>query len=104
MPLDVFQLRESVVNEYRDYVTSFIRVLDNRIHQYVNNRLGQGELWPEAVLQLNPAFEMDQTLGEMAANGIIMLETARFFGKELQLSTGISVKPSTSGSEANPSS
>ena len=55
-------------------------------------------------MQLNPAFEMDQTLGEMAANGIIMLETARFFGKELQLSTGISVKPSTSGSEANPSS
>ena len=85
MPLDVFKLRESVVDEYRDYVSSFIRVLDDRINQYVNNRLGQGELWPEAVLQLNPAFEMDQTLGEMAANGIIMPETARFFGKELQL-------------------
>ena len=54
MPLDVFQLRETVVNEYQDYVRSFVRVLDDRIDEYVKTRLEQGELWPEAVLQLNP--------------------------------------------------
>lgn len=85
MPLDVFQLRESVVSEYRDYVQSFVRVLDDRIHNFVSCRLDEGELWPGAVLQLNPAFEMDQTLGELAANGVIRPETARFFGDDLKL-------------------
>ena len=85
MPLDVFQLRETVVDEYRDYVSSFVRVLDNRIDEYVNNRLEQGELWPEAVLQLNPAFEMDVTLGNLAAAGTLAPETARFFGEQLRL-------------------
>ena len=85
MPLDVFQLRETVVNEYQDYVRSFVRVLDDRIDEYVNSRLEQGELWPEAVLQLNPAFEMDQTLRELAQAGILAPDTARFFGPDLKL-------------------
>ena len=61
MPLDVFQLRDSVVGEYRDYVKSFVQVLDERIDEYVNRKLDEGALWPDAVLQLNPAFEMDRT-------------------------------------------
>src|ERR1700731_2353865 len=52
MPFDVFRLREHVVREYRDYVESFVHVLDPRIDQFVRERLAEGELWPEAVLQL----------------------------------------------------
>ena len=85
MPLDVFQFRATVVKEYKDYVRSFVRVLDDRIDEFVNSRLEQGELWPEAVLQLNPAFEMNQTLGELAQVGILAPETARFFGPDRKL-------------------
>ena len=83
MPLDVFTLRESVVLEYQEYVTSFVRVLDPRTGDYMNDRLDQGGLWPEAVLKFNPAFEMDETLGELAAKGIITSWTAQFFGEDL---------------------
>ena len=85
MPLDVFQLCNSVVSEYRDYVQSFVQVLDPRIDDYVKRMLAEGKLWPDAVLQLNPAFERDQTLGNLAADGTIMPETARFFGEGLRL-------------------
>ena len=85
MNLDVFQLRDRVVEEYRNYVQSFVRVLDDRIDDFISSRLDEGELWPAAELQLNPAFEMDRTLGELAAQGIIKPETARFFGEELRL-------------------
>ena len=85
MALDVFQLRDRVVEEYRDYVQSFVRVLDDRIDDFISSRLNEGELWPAAELQLNPAFEMDRTLGELATQGIIKPETARFFGEELRL-------------------
>ena len=85
MTLDVFRLRESVVSEYRDYVQSFVQVLDPRIDDYVKRILAQGTLWPDTVLQLNPAFEMDQTLGQLAASGDLMPETARFFGEHVNL-------------------
>lgn len=85
MPLDVFELRDQVVAEYQEYVRSFVRVFDGRIKSYIDHQLDQGALWPEAVLQLNPAFEMDRTLGELAAEGVLMSGTARFFGEGLRL-------------------
>ena len=85
MPLDVFELREQVVAEYRQYVRSFVRVLDGRISGYIDGQLKEGALWPEAVLQLNPAFEMDRTLGELASEGMLEPGTARFFGGDLRL-------------------
>ena len=85
MTLDVFRLKESVVSEYRDYLQSFVHVLDPRIDDYVAEMLRRGALWPDAVLQLNPAFEMDLDLSDMAHQGSLTQETARFFGPELQL-------------------
>ena len=85
MPLDVFELREQVVEEYQQYVRSFVRVLDNRISDYIDGQLEEGALWPDAVLQLNPAFEMDRTLGELAGEGVLEPGTARFFGGDLRL-------------------
>jgi ATP-dependent helicase YprA (DUF1998 family) len=83
--MDVFRLRDTVVNEYRDYVESSVRVLDPRINEFVRQQLEAGELWPDAVLQLNPAFELDRTLGELADTGTIARETARFFGEGIRL-------------------
>jgi ATP-dependent helicase YprA (DUF1998 family) len=51
----------------------------------VRQRLAEGQLWPEAVLQLNPAYEQGPTLGELAASGAILADTARFFGPGLRL-------------------
>ncbi|MGH2531574.1 MAG: DEAD/DEAH box helicase [Thermomicrobiales bacterium] len=85
MSLDVFALRDRVVGEYRDYFESFVRILDERIDGFVRDSLRDGELWPDAVLQLNPAYERGQTLGELANQGLIARETARFFGPNLRL-------------------
>ena len=41
MTLDVFRLRESVVSEYRDYVQSFVRVLDDRIDEFHKQPVGR---------------------------------------------------------------
>jgi len=83
--MDVFQLRESVVNEYQAYVESFVRVYDRRVDEFVRAQLAAGELWPEAMLQLNPAFEANCTLGELSSAGTIRPETARFFGAGIEL-------------------
>ncbi len=87
MPLDVFGLREQVVGEYRDYVTSFINIFDDRIDSFVKQELESGRLWPEAVLELNPAFQTGPDLASLARNGVILADTARFFGESLRLYT-----------------
>ncbi len=83
--MDVFGLRDRVVGEYRDYVESFVNILDEGIADFVHRRLDKGELWPDAVLQLNPAYLPGPTLGELADAGTIAPQTARFFGRDLRL-------------------
>jgi superfamily II DNA/RNA helicase len=85
MPFDVFALRDHVVREYREYVESFIHIRDQRIERFVQDMLAQGELWPDAVLQLNPGYEPADTLVDLAAAGMIGSETARFFGPKILL-------------------
>src|SRR5216683_3511844 len=85
MAYDVFGLRDQVVGEYQRYVKSFINILDHRLSDFVTGELNEGRLWPDPVLQLNPAFERGSDLKTLAREGIILPETARFFGENLVL-------------------
>jgi ATP-dependent helicase YprA (DUF1998 family) len=86
MSFDVFSLRDHVVKEYRDYVNSFIYILDDHITEFVRNELNETKrLWPDAVLELNPAFERGRDLKSLARDGLILQDTARFFGPDFQL-------------------
>ncbi|MEJ5232334.1 MAG: DEAD/DEAH box helicase [Geminicoccaceae bacterium] len=85
MTFDIFELDRRVAEEYRDYVTSFVRVREPRLRAFVEDELGKGRLWPEPILELNPAFERGKSLGELAREGVIRPETARFFGERLVL-------------------
>ncbi len=87
--MDVFALRDKVVTDYREYIESFVRIQDERINDFVQQNFEAGALWPDAILQLNPAYEPGPTLDELAANGTILKSTADFFraasGKPLRL-------------------
>jgi hypothetical protein len=54
--VDVFELRERLVRDYADYTRSFINVRDERIDALVDRELSEGLLWPDPIVQLNPAF------------------------------------------------
>ncbi len=83
--MDVFALRDRVVGEYREYFESFVGILDPQIERFVQGRLAEGALWPDAVLQLNPAYEDAETLDDLARARRIDPGTARFFGEDLRL-------------------
>src|SRR5438093_1262566 len=77
--MDVFGLRDRVISDYSDYVRSFIRIKDEAIHAYVDEQLGQGRLWPDPLVQLNPSFEPGATVEELAARGVLADECRRIF-------------------------
>ncbi len=83
--MDIFALRDQIVDNYQRYYRSLIKIQDAWIERFVQQELDKGLVWPDAVLQLNPSYEPAHTLEELAQQGIITPETARFFGPQLRL-------------------
>jgi hypothetical protein len=44
-------------DDYADYTRSFVVIRDERIAAHVDRELETGLLWPDPIVQLNPAFE-----------------------------------------------
>jgi hypothetical protein len=55
--MDVFALRDKVVSDYRQYIESFVRINGEAINSFVEDKFETGALWPDAILQMNPAYE-----------------------------------------------
>lgn len=77
--MDVFQLRAAVVDEYSAYIQSFLRIDDPHIKDFVREQLASGRLWPDPLVQLNPAFEPGNTVDELARDGVLATECGRIF-------------------------
>ena len=60
--MDVFALRDKVVSDYRRYIESFVRIRDTKIEKFVAGQFESGVLWPDPILQLNPAYEPGRTV------------------------------------------
>jgi ATP-dependent helicase YprA (DUF1998 family)/very-short-patch-repair endonuclease len=77
--MHVFDLRDKLIEDYSRFVRSFINIRDERIANYVSRELQNGALWPEPLVQLNPAFEPGETVDELVASGIIHSECGKIF-------------------------
>lgn len=69
--MDVFSLRDEVIKDYGRYVTSFLETRDPRVEKFVDREFASGALWPEPLIQLNPAFEPEPTIDEFVAEGVL---------------------------------
>lgn len=70
--MNIFDLRQELIDDYSSYVKSFIEVRDQRIHDYVEEKLFQkGLLWPEPLIQMNPLFEAGLSIDELAELGTL---------------------------------
>lgn len=70
--MNIFDLRQELIDDYSSYVKSFIEVRDQRIHEYVEEKLfQQGLLWPEPLIQMNPLFEAGLSIDELTERGIL---------------------------------
>ena len=70
-PVDVFELRNRLVNRYRNYATSFLTISDARVDEFVRESLNEQRLWPAPQIGLNPAFEPGGTIDELADEGLL---------------------------------
>ncbi len=62
--MDVFSLRDRVVDEYRSFATSFTTIYAEDIRQQVEAIYAEDRYWPEPLIQINPSYRRSTTVGE----------------------------------------
>lgn len=77
--MDVFNLRDRVIDDYGRYVRSFLSIKDPDIAQYVWDALDQGLLWPDPLIQLNPAFAAGDPIYQLVEEGVLHPECLNVF-------------------------
>ncbi len=77
--LDVFQLRRQLVEDYCTYLQSFLSLSETRIRSLVDQVMTTGQLWPEPLIQMNPAFEPGGWVEELVEQGILHQDCSKIF-------------------------
>lgn len=80
--MNIFEFRDQLVSDYASYIKSFIQIRDPKINDFVQQKLQEGVLWPEPLIQLNPLFARGASIDELVAQGVLDRECARIFRKD----------------------
>ncbi len=82
--MSIFDLRDRVIEEYSEYVSSFLTIEDQRLRDFISKELiEKGALWPPALLQLNPSYKKASTVEELVARGKLHTACADIFRDNL---------------------
>lgn len=79
--MNVFTLRDGVLQDYHRFVESFLNIQDSRIRNFVGEELAKGALWPEPLVQLNPSYEMGKKINELVTEGVLHPLCEKIFQK-----------------------
>lgn len=77
--MDIFSLREALVEDYKSFTSSFVQPRDERIGRFLNERLENADQWPEPWLSLNPSFATAGSPRDLVAAGLLDPGCERIF-------------------------
>ena len=69
--LDVFALRDRVVDEYERFATSFTTIHAHDIREQVEAIYAEQRYWPEPLIQINPSYKRSTDVGALAEKGVV---------------------------------
>lgn len=82
--LDIFNLRDEVIADYRRYIESFLKIRDPRVEAFVDRELERGELWRDPLVQLNPSYRPGATVTQLVQRGVLHRDCDRYFSRNGQ--------------------
>ena len=77
--MDVFRVRDRLIEDYREFTGSFVDIHDKTIREHVAERMALGYQWPDPWLSLNPNFASGGTITDLVAEGLLQPECERIF-------------------------
>ena len=77
--MNVFDTHRQIVDDYAQYIRSFINISDPEIAKKVEDSLSEGRLWPQPLLQFNPAYEKVGPIEKVIASGLLHDDVRHIF-------------------------
>ena len=78
--MDAFKTHSKVINNYKNYLNSFLSISDDRIKNEVDKIIMGDGLIPEPLIQFNPSFQKGETLNELIEQNLINSNLPKTFG------------------------
>jgi len=72
-------LREEIIEDYRLYIDSFLKIDDPKVESFVKQELDKGHLWPDPLLQINPAYKSGSTVTQLIEEGLLHPDCKSYF-------------------------
>lgn len=70
--MDVFDLRQQIVQDYANFARSFTRVRADDLKRQIDAIYAKDQFWLEPLLQITPYYERGASLDELAATGVFI--------------------------------
>jgi len=77
--MDVFGVRDRLIDDYREFTGSFVDIHDPAIRAHVADRMAHGYQWPDPWLSLNPSFASGGTITELVRGDLLQPECEKVF-------------------------
>jgi hypothetical protein len=77
--LDVFSLRDSVVDEYKKFATSFTTIHAEDIRKQLDAIYATDHYWPEPLIQINPSYQSTKSVGDLVSSSLLHPTCADIF-------------------------
>lgn len=77
--MDVFSLRQSLIGQYSSFARSFTTIRADDIRTQVEAEYESGRFWPEPLLQINPRFELGESVDQLVAEGLLTERCRKLF-------------------------
>jgi Lhr-like helicase len=74
-----FDFDRSVVTAYSEFARSFGNIRAEDLRRALDAEYESGRFWPDALLAINPSYQQGRSAADLAADGVILPETAQVF-------------------------
>lgn len=79
-PVDsVFKFRDQLIESYGNFSRSFVRIAASDIQAEVDQQYAKGRYWPQPLVQINPNYQRQDTVQQLAAQGVLHAACAEIF-------------------------
>ena len=77
--MNILKFHKSLIENYKNYIRSFINIKDPSILRFVETEIDNKKLWPEPLVQFNPTFESGRSIASLVQEGSLNRELEKIF-------------------------
>ena len=69
--MNIFNVHENIISQYSRYISSFTDIEDKRIRDEVDAYFDKHRLWPQPLIQFNPAYAKGDSINKLCESGLL---------------------------------